>query len=253
MTGATSGIGNACCRRFLAAGAKVVAIGRRAERLRLLSDEYGERVHAVELDVRDQPNVVSAFETIPSSHRAITVLVNNAGVAVGPVSLLEGDYQQWTSMVDTNIKGVLSVTAAVLPGMIARQKGHVFNVGSVAGRYPAGATVYGGTKAFVHHLSLALRRDLLGTPIRVTAIHPGLTATELRLVAPAGDVPPGGTGVLLNPSDVAEALFLCHSLPASVNVNQIELMPVMQGFGGFSTAPSERRPLPGTDRPNAND
>jgi 3-hydroxy acid dehydrogenase / malonic semialdehyde reductase len=231
VTGATSGIGEACCHRFLEAGTKVVAIGRRAERLKRLADQYGEPMLTRTIDVRDHAQVVAALDDLPLSHQSITVLINNAGLALGSASFLEGDYQKWSTMIDTNIKGMLAVTERVLPGMITRNHGHVFNIGSIGGRYPAGSTVYGSTKAFVHHFSLALRHDLLGTLVRVTVVNPGSTATEfsnIRLGTPATDVPAGGTPTMMSPSDIAEAIFLCHRLPSFVNVSQIELTPVKQ-------------------------
>jgi 3-hydroxy acid dehydrogenase/malonic semialdehyde reductase len=239
VTGATSGIGEACCHRFLAAGSRVVAIGRRAERLHALADDYDDRLLTIALDIRDRSRVAAELKGLPASHAAVTVLVNNAGLARGSLNMLESSYEHWAEMIETNLNGTLAVTEALLPGMITRNRGHVFFLGSVAGRYPEGAAIYGGTKAFLHHMSQALRRELLGTLIRVTAVNPGSTSTELRAVRlgiSPDQVPAGGTPTMMDPADVAEAIFMCNQLPALVNVNHIELMPVMQAFGEFVLA-----------------
>lgn len=240
VSGATSGIGEACVRRFLAEGARVVAIGRRADRLdALAASSEPDALLPVALDLRDRGAVEQAMGDLPESHRRITVLVNNAGLALGPASALGGTPEQWETMVDTNVKGVLHLTGAVLPGMVERDHGHVINIGSIGGSYAGGSTVYGGTKAFVHHFSLALRRDLLGRRVRVTCVEPGSVATEFNLVR-LGD--PGKAAEAhrgyrpMSADEMAEVVHYCHRLPAHMNVNRIEVMPVMQAPGAFVIA-----------------
>lgn len=237
VTGATAGIGEACCRHFAAAGARIVAIGRRRDRLEKLAGEIGpDLVHAVPLDIRDRAAVEKAFADLPQSHRDVTVLVNNAGLALGSQSMVESTPDEWDTMVATNINGVLYATHAVLSGMIERRRGHIFIVSSVGGVYFGISSVYGGTKAFVRHMALSLRNDLIGTPIRVTCVEPGAVATEfwaVRSNKSVDELPPQPVGpACMSPDDIAEAIGFCHKLPAHVNVNQIELMPVLHAPGG---------------------
>ena len=175
VTGATSGFGRATARRFAAAGARVIGAGRRADRLKELHEELGDRFLPVVLDVGDRDAVAAAFTGLPADFAEITVLVNNAGLAldVGPAD--EANLGDWMTMIDANIKGVVCCTHAVLPGMVARDRGgHIVNVGSVAGSSPnPGSCVYGSTKAFVHRFSENLRADLLGHDVRVTILAPG--------------------------------------------------------------------------------
>ncbi len=191
------------------------------------------------LDVRDRAAVARAVAALPEGFAAITVLVNNAGGAFGLEPAQAADLDDWDTMVDTNCKGLMYVTRAVLAGMVERDRGHVINLGSVAGTYPyPGGNVYGATKAFVEQLSLNLRADLSGKRVRVTNIEPGMAETEFSLVRFKGDeararavyqgFPP------LTAEDVAEAVYWCASLPEHVNVNRLELMSVMQSFAGFS-------------------
>jgi NADP-dependent 3-hydroxy acid dehydrogenase YdfG len=238
VTGATAGIGEACCRHFSKLGAKIVAVGRRADRLEKLAAELGPEVHILPLDIRDRGAVEAAFAGLPESHRDVTVLVNNAGLALGSQSLLEGTAEEWETMIATNVNGVLYATQALLPGMIERRRGHVFMVSSVGGVYTGISTVYGGTKAFVRHASLSLRKDLMGTPIRVTCVEPGAVATEFRAVRSyreADAMPEQTIGPeCMSADDIAEAIVFCHRLPANVNVNQIEMMPVAHAPGGVA-------------------
>jgi 3-hydroxy acid dehydrogenase/malonic semialdehyde reductase len=237
VTGATSGFGAAIARRFAAEGHRIIAAGRRRERLEALTNEFdARRIHAVTLDVRDRARVDAAVATLPSDLKAIDLLVNNAGLALGLEPAHRVDPDDWEQMVDTNVKGLMYVTRAVLPGMVERGRGHIVNLGSIAGTYPyPGGNVYGATKAFVRQFSLGLRADLLGTPVRVTSVEPGLVGgTEFSNVRFGGDH--GKVAKLyeganaLTPEDVAEAVHWAASLPARVNINAIEMMPVTQAF-----------------------
>lgn len=239
VTGATSGFGEATARRFAAEGGRVIIAGRRADRLRALADELGAKAHAVTLDVREREAVFREIENLPTKFAEITILVNNAGLAVGLEPAHRVDIEDWETMVDTNVKGLMYCTRAVLPGMVARDRGHIINLGSVAGTYPyPGGNVYGGTKAFVHQFSLDLRADLLGYNVRVTCIEPGLCETEFSLVRFKGDVQKARAvyeGVQpITAADVAETIHFVATLPPHVNVNSLELMATMQAFAPFA-------------------
>jgi 3-hydroxy acid dehydrogenase / malonic semialdehyde reductase len=239
VTGASAGFGAALVRRFAAGGARVVAAARRTERLAALAAELGGSVLPVELDVRDRAAVERAIAALPAPFAAIDVLVNNAGLALGLEGAPRADLDQWQQMIDTNCTGLVTVTRAVLPGMVERRRGHVVNIGSVAGSYPyPGGNVYGATKAFVHQLSLNLRSDLHGTGVRVTCIEPGMCGgTEFSTVRFGGDQARADAvyaGVTpLSADDVAEAVLWATTQPAHVNINTIELMPVAQSFAPF--------------------
>lgn len=241
ITGATAGIGEACARRFAAAGDNIIITGRRAERLDALKASLPGQVHATPLDVQDKAAVDAAVAGLPETFRNVTVLVNNAGLAQGIEPAQKSNMADWETMVDTNIKGLLYVTRALLPGMVERNRGHVFNLGSVAGSYPyPGGNVYCGTKAFVNHFSLAVRSDLLGTMVRMTSVEPGMTDTEFSTVRFKGDKSKAdqvyaGTRPMTG-DDIAEAIFQCNRLPDHVNVNRIELMPVQQAFSPFAVS-----------------
>jgi 3-hydroxy acid dehydrogenase/malonic semialdehyde reductase len=238
VTGATSGFGAAIARRFAVEGHHVIAAGRRRERLDDLIQELGDsHVHALPLDVRDRRAVESALDALPAPLAAIEVLVNNAGLALGLAPAHQASLEEWERMVDTNIKGVMYLTRALLPGMVARNRGHVINMGSVAGAHPyPGGNVYGATKAFVRQFSLNLRADLHGTRVRVTDVEPGLVGgTEFSVVRFGGDTRRAaqlyaGTDAL-TAEDVAATVYWIATLPERVNVNLIELMPVTQSFG----------------------
>ena len=242
VTGATSGFGAAIARRFAREGHRVIASGRRVDRLEALRAELGDAVLTVPLDVRDPPAVERAVAGLPADVAAIDLLVNNAGLALGLEPAQRASLDDWERMVDTNVKGLMTVTRAVLPGMVARDRGHVVNIGSTAASWPyPGANVYGATKAFVHQFSLNLRADLLGTKVRVTVIDPGMVAgTEFSNVrfhgddARAAQVYAGADP--LTPEDVAETVWWVATLPARVNVNAIELMPVCQSYAGLAVA-----------------
>jgi 3-hydroxy acid dehydrogenase/malonic semialdehyde reductase len=243
VTGATAGFGAAIARRFARAGHRIIALGRRADRLAALKAELGEAVAlALPLDVRDRGAVERAVAGLPPELAAIDLLVNNAGLARGLEPAQRADLDDWEEMVDTNVKGLMTMTRAVLPGMVARDRGHVVNLGSTAASWPyLGANVYGATKAFVHQFSLNLRADLLGTQVRVTVVHPGMVGgTEFSNVRFHGDDARAATVYAgaepLQPDDVAETVHWVATLPARVNINSIELMPVGQSFAGLSVA-----------------
>ncbi len=237
VTGASAGFGAATVRRFARDGARVIAAARRRERLDALRNEFGDAILPLELDVRDRAAVMEAVVSLPPAFAEIDVLINNAGLAVGLEPAPEAQLDDWDAMVDTNIKGVMYVTRAVLPGMVARNRGHVVSLGSIAGEFPyPGGNVYGATKAFVHQFSLNLRADLLGTRIRVTDIEPGLAGgTEFSQVRFKGDVQKAeavyaGTRPL-SADDVADAIHWVATRPEHVNVNALQMMPVSQAFG----------------------
>jgi len=248
VTGASSGFGRATARRFATAGARVVATARRAERLADLAAELGPLVLPVTLDVRDRVAVSDVVNRLPAEFAEIDVLVNNAGLALGLNPAQEADLDDWEQMIDTNCKGLTYCTRAILPGMVARRRGHVINLGSIAGTYPyPGGNAYGGSKAFVHQFSLDLRSDLHGTGIRVTCIEPGMADTEFSTVRFSGDKAEADavySGMQpLTAGDIAESVYWAATLPPHVNVNRIELMPVAQSFAPFQVARAES---PGT-------
>jgi 3-hydroxy acid dehydrogenase/malonic semialdehyde reductase len=234
VTGASVGFGEATARRFVAEGWQVVATARRADRLERLAADLGQAVHVAALDVRDADAVAETVAGLPEQFAEIDLLVNNAGLAKGLEPAQRAELADWDQMIATNCSGLVHVTRAVLPGMVERGRGHVVNLGSIAGTYPyPGGNVYGATKAFVHQFSLNLRSDLHGTGVRVTCIEPGLSGgTEFSVVRFDGDRDKADAvyaGVQpLTADDIAESVFWCASLPAHVNVNVIELMPVVQ-------------------------
>jgi 3-hydroxy acid dehydrogenase/malonic semialdehyde reductase len=239
VTGATAGFGLATAEAFLAAGARVIATGRRADRLADLARRHGDRVHALPLDVRDRAAVEAAVRGLPTAFAAVDVLVNNAGLALGLEPAQRASLDEWDTMIATNCTGLATVTRAILPGMVERNRGHVVNLGSVAGSYPyPGGNVYGATKAFVHQFSLNLRSDLLGTAVRVTSVEPGMAETEFSLVRFGGDAGRASKvyeGVTpLGGADVADAILWAVTRPPHVNVNVVELMPVQQAFAAFA-------------------
>lgn len=244
VTGATAGFGEATARRFLAHGHKVIALGRRVERLEALKAslpvEQQNKLLTLAVDVCDSAQVDHLAAALPADFSKVTILVNNAGLALGLEPVHQAFLSDWDRMIDTNIKGLVHMTRAFLPGMVERQCGHVINLGSVAGNhsYP-GVNVYGGTKAFVQQFSLNMRADLIGTPVRVTCIEPGMCAgTEFSNVRFKGDDAKAQTvyeGMkALSADDVAEAIFWSATLPSHMNINILELMPVQQAFNAFS-------------------
>jgi Short-chain alcohol dehydrogenase of unknown specificity len=239
ITGATSGFGAALARRVVAGGGKVVAIGRREDRLAQLHSELGDAMLSRALDVRDTDAIHELVRDLPAAFADIDMLFNNAGLAAGLDKAQNSDFADWKTMIDTNVTAFSAVTHAILPGMVARNRGDIVNVSSVAASYPyLGGAVYGGTKAFVHQFSLSLRSDLLGTAIRVTSIEPGMCDTEFSAVRFGGDQAKADAvyqGMKpLSADDVALTVESILRLPAHININTIEVMPVQQAFAGFA-------------------
>ena len=236
VTGATSGFGDAMARRFVKDGHRVIATGRRQERLQALRADLGERLLPFPFDVTDKQAVAALPGSLPEGWREVDVLVNNAGLALGVATAQAAKVDDWDRMIETDVAGVVRMTHALLPGMVARNRGHIINLGSTAGRYPyPGGNVYGASKAFVMQFSLNLKADLVGTGVRVTDLEPGLvggsefSAIRLGDAEKAAAVYQGTTP--LNPDDIAEAAAWVIALPAHVNVNRIEMMPTCQAPG----------------------
>ena len=239
ITGASSGIGAACARLFAHSGARLILLARREGRLMDLVDELVEsgiepsKLHIVTVDVSDRPELESALATLPKDWKEIDILINNAGLSRGLNKLHEGQISDWEEMIDTNVKGLLYVTRAIVPGMVARGSGHIINLGSIAGHqtYPMG-NVYCATKAAVRSLSEGLKIDLLGTPIRVTSVDPGLVDTEFSTVRFHGDTTRAAKvyeGLIpLTPADIAETILFCLTRPPHVNISEILLVPTAQ-------------------------
>ncbi len=243
VTGASAGFGSAIARRLVADGLRVILAGRRADRLEALAAEIGDAALPVRLDVTDTEAVAALPAALPEGWREIDVLVNNAGLALGLDPAWKADLAHWDRMVATNVVGLMHVTRALLPGMVARDRGHVVNLGSIAGAYSyAGGHVYGASKAFVEQFSLNLRADLIGTNVRVTNIEPGLCGgTEFSEVRFGGDRARAASvyqGTMpIQPDDIAETVSWVIRLPAHVNINRIEMMPTCQA----PQAPAVRR------------
>jgi len=238
ITGATSGFGAACAKRFAAEGWQLILTGRRLERLETLQTELGSAViRIIQMDVRDRDKVHAAFSRLG----AIDVLLNNAGLALGLEPAWETDLDDWDSMIDTNTKGVVYCTREILPGMVKRNSGLIINIGSTAGSWPyPGGNVYGATKAFVQQFSRNLRADLLGTKVRVTNLAPGMSESEFSNVRFKGDDAAAanvyrGTEPL-RPEDIADIVFYLASLSPHVNINSLEVMPVDQSWGPLAVS-----------------
>ena len=237
ITGASSGIGASCAQVFAQAGANLILTARRIDRLEALAQqlrgEFGISVHPVQLDVRDRDRVELVFQSLPPEWTDIEILINNAGLSRGMEKLHEGSIEDWEEMIDANLKGLLYVSRAIVPGLVSRGKGHIVNIGSIAGRhaYPGG-NVYCASKAGVRAISQGLKLDLLGTPIRVSEIDPGLVETEFSVVRFHGDEERAKTvydGLTpLTPDDVADVVFFCTTRPARVNISEVLLVPTDQ-------------------------
>jgi NADP-dependent 3-hydroxy acid dehydrogenase YdfG len=238
ITGASSGFGEGCAHRFARAGYSLILIARRLERLKKLQEQLGgpKKVHIIQLDVREKKAVQTVLENIPAAFSRISILINNAGLALGLEPSQEANLEDWETMIDTNIKGLVYFTRLILPGMVERKEGHIINIGSVAGNWPyKGGNVYGATKAFVQHFSRNLRSDVLGTRVRVTNIEPGLAETEFSLVRFKGDGKRARTVYKgtqpLTAADIAEIVFWVCNLPPHININSLEVMPTDQAWG----------------------
>ena len=240
ITGASAGFGQTIARTFVHGGHQVVATARRKERLDALAQELGSALLPLELDVRDRAACEALPSQLPAEFAAIDVLVNNAGLALGLEPAHQASLDDWQTMIDTNCTGLVQVTRALLPGMVERNRGHVFNLGSVAANWPyAGGNVYGATKAFVRQFSLNLRADLAGKAIRVTDIEPGLCGgTEFSSVRFHGDESRAAKVYenvqALTAQDIADTLYWIATRPAHININTIEIMPVAQSFAGLT-------------------
>lgn len=242
ITGATSGIGEACARKFASAGASLILNGRNREKLAVLKDEFareGVDTLLLPFDVMDRDAMRSALASLSGKWSEIDILINNAGLVYGTDKEFEGNLDEWDIMIDTNIRALLSMTRLVVPGMVARGKGHIINIGSIAGdaAYPGGS-VYCATKAAVKALSDGLRIDLVDTPLRVTNIKPGMVETNFSVVRYRGDKAKADAfykGIVpLCGSDVADVAFYAASAPAHVQIAEVLLMPTNQATGTIS-------------------
>ncbi|HEY0163769.1 MAG TPA: SDR family NAD(P)-dependent oxidoreductase [Sphingomicrobium sp.] len=237
ITGATAGIGAAAARRFAAGGWRVIATGRRDDRLRALADELGDACLPLQFDIRE-PGASAQFAELSSPWGEIDLLLNNAGLAPPMSPLQDSDLEAQTNVIETNITGLVALTRAVLPKLIER-RGAVINLSSVAASYPyRGGAVYGASKAFVRQFSLDLRCDLAGTGVRVTSIEPGMAETEFTLVRTGGDQAASDHLYAnmdpMTADDLAETIWWIATLPRRLNINTIELMPTSQSFAGFT-------------------
>ena len=237
ITGASSGFGEAAARRFVAGGHRVIAAARRVDRLSQLGKELGGALLPLAMDVTDPASITAALASLPEDWRTLDVLVNNAGLALGTEPAQRSSLAEWTTMIDTNTKGLVTVTHAVLPGMVERGRGTIVNIGSIAGNTPyPGGNVYGATKAFVEQFTRNLRADLVGTGVRATNLAPGLCGgTEFSNVRYRGDDAAAakvyeGT-VPLTAEDIAETIYWIATLPPHANITQLEIMPTCQGYG----------------------
>ena len=237
ITGASSGIGEACARVFAQAGAKLILTARRQERLEQLADQlsktYACELHLLPLDVSDRTQVQATLESLPAPWTEVDILINNAVLSRGLDKVHEASILDWEEMIDTNIKGLLYMTRSLVPGMVSRGRGHVINIGSIAGHqtYPGGS-VYCATKAAVKSISEGLKQDLLGTPVRVSSVDPGMVETDFSNVRFRGDTERAKKvyqGVTpLTPDDVADVIFFCATRSPHVNINEVILMPTAQ-------------------------
>lgn len=232
ITGASSGIGEATARLFAKHGARLILCARRTERLQKLAEDLNTETHILTMDVRDKQDVAKQFANLPENWQAIDILINNAGLALSSDPIQMGNIENWETMIDTNIKGLLYVTHAILPGMQKRQRGHIVNIGSVAGQecYPNG-NVYCATKHAVRALNTSLRIDLLGQPIRVSEVAPGAVETEFSTVRwndPQKAADFYNNMIPLQAMDIADAIYFCVSRPEHVDVSQITIMPTIQ-------------------------
>lgn len=243
ITGASSGIGEGCARKFAAQGSHLILNARRTDKLeamkRELEKQYGIRVVLLPFDVRDRQLALTALASLPEEWRAIDVLINNAGLVIGVDKEFDGNLDEWDVMIDTNVKALLAMTRMVVPGMLERGSGHIINIGSIAGdaAYPGGS-VYCATKAAVKALSDGLRIDLVNTPLRVTNIKPGMVETNFTVVRYRGDKQTADQfykGIQpLTGDDVAETVYFAASAPAHIQIAEVLLMPTNQATATIS-------------------
>jgi 3-hydroxy acid dehydrogenase/malonic semialdehyde reductase len=239
ITGASAGIGAAIARRMVEAGFHSILVARRKEKLEALRKELGSSASVYELDVTNRSLVEKTFARIEEERGPIDILINNAGGSFSLDKAQDAKIEDWEQSIDVNVKGVVYCTHAALPAMVKRDCGHIINLGSTAAHYPyPGGNVYCGTKAFVHQFSLSLRADLLGTLVRVSCIEPGLVGgTEFSVLRFKGDAERAKNlyekTQPLTPEDIAQTIHFCATLPPHVNINTIELMPVVQAFGAL--------------------
>lgn len=240
ITGASSGFGRAMAYKFARNGWQLILLARRTDRLEAIKKELSSTpVHIASVDMTDQDAIAAFAENIPASFKKIDLLVNNAGLALGLEMADKTNLDEWNSMIDTNIKGLVTMTRYILPGMVENNSGHIINLGSIAGKWPyPGSNVYGATKAFVDQFSLNLRADLLETAVRVTNLAPGMAESEFSVVRFSGDKSKADSvykgAKPLTPEDIAESAFWIASLPEHVNVNSIEIMPNCQAWGALA-------------------
>lgn len=237
ITGASSGIGAATATLLADEGHRLILCGRRQDRLETLAETCGVPCHILTFDITDRAATIAAIESLPVEWQAVDVLINNAGLALNVAPADACPLEDWDIMIATNVQGLLTMSRTLLPAMRARGVGHIINVSSIAGSYAyPGSNVYGATKAFVSYFSQALRSDLLGSPVRVSNIEPGMVETEFSNVrfkgddARADDVYKGVQPLVAD--DIAETIRWCMAQPAHVNINRVEVMPVMQALGG---------------------
>lgn len=242
VTGASAGFGEAICINLIKAGYCVIGAARRLDKLKALRAKLSGNFYPLEMDISNIDSIDTALESLPIEWRNIDLLVNNAGLALGLEPAHQANFEDWLSMINTNVIGLAYLTRQILPNMVKRNQGHIINLGSIAGTYPyPGSNVYGATKAFVEQFSLNLRADLAGTAIRVTNIEPGLCGgTEFSKVRFKGDYAKAKAvyqGVQsIQPQDIANTVLWIYQQPAHVNINRIEIMPVAQSFTGLSVA-----------------
>lgn len=243
ITGASSGFGKACARAFAAAGYALILVARSEEKLQQLAAELrpSTTVHVACADMMDAVAVKALVQNLPEPFRAVDVLINNAGLALGVAPAYDADLNDWETMVDTNIKGLMRITHHLLPGMVERNRGHIINMGSVAGSWPyPGGNVYGGTKAFVQQFSRNLRAELLGKQIRVTNLEPGMAETQFSIVRMKGNTEKASqvyeNTQPLTAGDIADIALWVASLPPHVNINTLEVMPTCQAWNPFAVS-----------------
>ena len=242
ITGASAGFGKALAERLIANGHRVIGCARRLDKLNALAETLGEAFLPVVMDVSDTASIPQIIADLPADYKQIDVLVNNAGLALGTEPAHKASLDDWMRMTDTNVKGLMAITHAVLPAMVARDSGYIINVGSIAGSWPYfGGNVYGATKAFVKQFSLNLRADLIGTQVRVTNLEPGNVAgTEFSNVRYHGDDDKAAQVYdgfkTMTGDDIGDILLWLIESPAHINVNRLEVMPVAQTYNGLTIA-----------------